>query len=85
MRRAAYGVTVPLSGIAGPVVRLEAPGLAGEREIRGGSAGPGFCTLLGLRFRAGRDLVATDQNGVLVNEALARLMEPTGNVLGRQA
>jgi hypothetical protein len=84
VRAAAYGRIVPMSGREGPVVRLELPGEE-MREIRGGSAGAGFLSMLGVRFLAGRDLRPNDERGVVINAALARQLDREGRaVVGRQ-
>ena len=83
VRRAVYGRSVPLSFTAGPTLKLETPGQE-PREIGGGSAGPGFLSVLGLRMISGRDLEAADQQAVLVNATLARQLDPSGSVVGRE-
>ncbi len=82
VRGVTYGRSVPLSGMRGPSLQLELPGQA-PREIPGGSAGPGFFSTLGVRFASGRDLMPSDGQSVLVNSALAKLIEPSGNATGR--
>jgi predicted permease len=81
VRRVAYGRSVPLSGMGGPTLKLEVPGQE-PREVRGGSAGPGFLSTLGVRILSGRDLQAADQHVVLVNATLARQLDSTGNAVG---
>jgi predicted permease len=83
VRRVAYGRSVPLSGMSGPTLKLEVPGQE-PHEVRGGSAGPGFLSTLGVRILSGRDLQAADQQAVLVNATLARQLDPTGNAVGRE-
>jgi len=83
VRRVAYGKSVPVSGSIGPTVRMEAPGQE-PRDILGGSAGPGFLSLLGVRILSGRDLLPADQHSVLVNSTLARALAPAGDVVGRE-
>jgi len=81
--RAAYGQSVPLSGSEGVALKLEAPGQE-PREVTGGSAGPAFLSTLGVRILAGRDLERSDRRAVLVNAALARLLDPAGNAVRRE-
>jgi hypothetical protein len=83
VRRVAYGAIVPLSGSVGPTLKLETPGQE-PREVLGGSAGPGFFSTLGMRILSGRDLAAGDQHGVLVDATLARQLDPSGGVVGRE-
>jgi predicted permease len=83
VRRVAYGHSVPLSGMMGPTLRLDAPGQE-PREVLGGSAGPAFLSTLGVRILSGRDLQAADQHAVLVNATLARLLDPAGKAVGRE-
>jgi predicted permease len=83
VRRVAYGRSVPLSGSIGPTLKLETPGQE-PREIGGGSAGPAFFSMLGVRILSGRDLEAGDQHAVLVNATLARQLDPSGSAVGRE-
>jgi predicted permease len=83
VRRVAYSRSVPLSGTAGATFKLEAPGQE-PREVAGGSAGPAFLSTLGVRILAGRDLQAGDRHAVLVNAALARQLDASGNAVGRE-
>jgi predicted permease len=83
VRRVAYGQTVPLSGTQGPTLRLEVSGEE-PREILGGMAGPAFFSTLGVPILSGRDLQVSDRQAVLVNATLARQMDPTGNIVGRE-
>jgi len=83
VRRVAYGKSVPVSGSIGPTVRMEAPGQE-PRDIPGGSAGPGFLSLLGVRILSGRDFLPADQHAILVNATLARALAPAGDVVGRE-
>lgn len=83
VRRVAYGRSVPLSGMGGAALRLEAPGQE-PREVKGGSAGPAFLSTLGVRILSGRDLQAADQHAVLVNATLAHQLDPAGNSVGRE-
>jgi len=83
VRRAAYGRSVPLSGTGGAVLKLEVPGQE-PREVSGGSAGAAFFSMLGVRILSGRDLQAGDQRAVLVNDALARQLDNSGNAVGRE-
>jgi len=83
VRRVAYGWSVPLSGSIGYTVRLETPGQE-PREILGGRAGPAFFSTLGVPFLAGRDLQDSDRQAVLVNATLARQLDPSGRVIGRE-
>ena len=83
VRRVSYGRSVPLSGMAGPTLRLEAPGQE-PRGVLGGSAGPAFLSMLGVRILSGRDLEAGDRHAVLVNATLARQLDPAGNAVGRE-
>jgi predicted permease len=83
VRRAVYGHSVPLSGMNGPTLKLETPGQE-PREILGGTAGPEFLSVLGVRMISGRDLEAGDQHAVLVNATLARQLDPSGAAVGRE-
>ncbi len=83
VRRVTYGSIVPLSGTVGPKLKMETPGQE-PREVVGGSAGPGFFSTLGMRILSGRDLAAGDQHGVLVDATLARQLDPSGSVVGRE-
>jgi len=83
VRRVAYGRSVPLSGSMGLTLRLETPGQE-PREVLGGSAGPAFLSTLGVRILSGRDLQESDQHAVLVNAALAHLLDPAGSAVGRE-
>ena len=83
VRRVAYGGMLPLSGSIGARRRMETPGQE-PRDVYQSYAGPGFFSILGARILAGRDLLATDQQGVLVNLTLARLLDSSGAVAGRQ-
>lgn len=83
VRRVAYGRSVPLSGQERPTVKLDVPGQE-SHEVAGGSAGPGFLSMIGVRILSGRDLQATDQRAVLASETLARQLDPAGNAVGRE-
>ena len=83
VRRAAYGHILPLSGTGGPMMNLDIPGQE-PRQVKGGTAGPGFLSILGTRMLAGRDLEPADQRGVLVNKTLALQLDPSANVVGRE-
>jgi len=84
VRNVAYGHSLPLSLDGnGGTHQLVVPGQE-PRDVRGGSVGPGFLSLLGTPILAGRDLRAGDQNAVLVNSMLARQLDPAGTVLGRE-
>lgn len=81
--RVSYGKSIPLSGMMGAKVRMERIG-APPMEIYEGSVGPEFCSMLGVSMLAGRDLQASDRHAVLVNPALARIIDPTGRAVGAQ-
>lgn len=83
VRGVSYGRSLPLAGSAGPPVRLELPGQE-PRQARGAAAGPGFLSMLGVRFVAGRDLQAADAQGVAIDAAAARLIDPGGQAVGRE-
>jgi hypothetical protein len=82
VRRVTYGQSVPFSLQGGPAVRLEVPGRE-TREVTGGSVGPNFLSTLGVRILAGRDLLPSDRQHVLVNASAARLLDPGSDVVGR--
>lgn len=82
VRRASYGCSAPLSGMRGPGIKVELPG-SGPGEVAGGSAGPGFLSIVGVRMLSGRDFLPSDRQTVLVNATMARQVDPAGNAVGR--
>jgi len=83
VRRVAYGASIPLSGQVGMAVVAEASGQTLGR-IQEDLMSPGFLSVLGIPLIAGRDLQRQDLLSVVVNEALAKQIDRSMNVLGRE-
>lgn len=83
VRQVAYGASVPLSAQMGRTVVAEDSGRTLGR-IQENLMSPGFLSVLGIPFVAGQDLQRQKPLSVVVNEALAKQIDPSMDVLGRK-
>lgn len=79
----AYGTSVPLSGQVGRTVAAGASGRMLGR-IQESLMSPGFLSVLGIPLIAGQDLQRQNPLCVVVNEVLAKQIDPSMGVLGRK-